>query len=385
MMYFVLIGIRFIKRLRLKQGESRKLVWIAVWASIGFLVVSGPYLGYLKKATGKWTFSLKGEANQQMEFAVYFNTAKVKDPLFHLTPDRKCLPCDLIYDSGNIRELKRYQEGSERIVRISLSKYAAKYVKNFYRVLKYAVPHTLTTILFILWSVGFFGQVYNRKRWRFIFFVFGNILFFWFILVPMFHVNDRYFIPLFPLCFIWIGRGCLVVAHWVSKNIQSIFPPESRIYRFRTVFSNRITLGFILVFVFSPEMARILTIQKFNPDMWAAPVELKEAGLWFKKQLKWPPVLLTNNKAVNYYAGQYDLQKGGSVSYDPVEQIVEYARFRQVEYVVFSSRYLGWFPNLKPLFESQNPCSGLERVYDRTDPVGVRTVIYRLIPEKRQE
>jgi hypothetical protein len=296
--------------------------------------------------------------------------------------DRKCLPCDLIYDSGNIRELEKYLGGKERIIRIPISQYAVKYVKNFYRVVKDALPHTLTMVLFILWPLGFFMNTYDRRQWSFLFFLLGNIFFFWFILVPMFHVNDRYFIPLLPLGFIWIGKGCLIVADWFSKNLQSIFSRESRIVRHRETFSQWITLAFILVFSFLPEMARILAIQKYNPDMWAPPVELKEAGLWLKKQSDQPPVLMSNNKAVNYYSGQYDLQKSCSFSYDPIGPILDYARYRGVEYLVFSNRYLSWFPNLMPLFEKESLPPDLKLVYDVTDPVGIQTVIYQLKPQQ---
>ena len=86
---------------------------------------------------------------------------------------------------------------------------------------------------------------------------------------------------------------------------------------------------------------------------------------------------MTLNKSVDFYAGQYDVKIGASFSYDPVEKNIAYARNRNCEYLVFSSRYLSWFGNLRPLVESME-LPGLKRIYDVLDHDGIRTVIYQI-------
>jgi hypothetical protein len=91
-------------------------------------------------------------------------------------------------------------------------------------------------------------------------------------------------------------------------------------------------------------------------------------------------VIADVNKAVDFYAGQMDIRKGASFSYDPVERNLAYARSRNASYFVFSSRYSAWFPNMNPLLDGKGIPAGLSLVYASDDPPGIRTVIYRIDP-----
>lgn len=365
----------------LGKGGAWKRVALPVVVLLGFLSLSAPYLVYLRQVMGKWTLSTKGEINQQMESAVYFNTGVIEDPFFHLTSDNRYLPYDMALHFGNVQELTKLQEGRQRFVSIPLSNYIKKYVRNFYHILKYSIPHLLTSVLFVLWVIGFFGQYYDRSLWGFIVYLVCNIFFYWFLVVPMFHVNDRYLAPFLPLCLVWVGPGCTGCYRWIIGNMGTLFSPRCRVYKWRPHLGRGVLLLGVLVFSFCPELARVVAIKKYDGNMWTEPVELKEAGLWLKEHTDHPPVLMSLNKAVDFYAGQYDMRMGASFSYDPLARNLAYARFRGVEYFVFTNRYVDFFPNLSSLIEEADRSAGLVLVYEKTYSTGIRAVIYQLVPE----
>jgi len=379
LVYGIFMGILIIKNL-VGRARNGRFVLVPILSVVGFLLLAMPYVIYLRQATGVWTLSTKGRVNQQLEAAVMFDNGTIKDPFLHLTPDNQSLPYDMAVHFGNVKELTSSEMGRRHVVTIPLKNYVRKYVTNFYRVVKYAVPHTMTSVIFILWAVGFFHERYDSRRWKLIFYLAANVAFFWFLLVPMFHVNDRYLMPLFPLCFIWVGQGSLVIYDWIVRALEGNTASEGRFFRHRHVLSGGLIGIAILAFSFLPELGKVIKIHKYNRDMWSEPVELKEAGHWLKAHTDHPPVLMSLNKTVDYYAGQFDMRKGASFSYDSVERNLAYAKNRGVEYLVLSSRYLDWFSNLRPFIESQNPSPEVSRVYDKTDPSGVRTVIYRVQP-----
>jgi len=346
----------------------------------GFFILAVPYLMYLHAGTGKWTLSTKGEVNQQLSAAVLFENEGIKDPFYHLTEDNMHLPYDMAYHIGNLNELNRIQEGNERIVHIPIQNYIKKYVRNVYLMLRFAIPRLFTAPLLVLWAIGFFGPIYQRKQWAKIGYLASFVLFFWFVVIPVFHVNDRYLAPMFPLMFIWIGNGCLILYRWLEENLKRFLPEGNRIH-FRPKRTALIVLmAGLAVFSFLPELAKVVSVSRDSNDMWSQPVELRKAGFWLKSQTSEPPVIMSLNKAVDFYAGQYDMKKGASFSYDSIERNLAYAIHRKVDFMVFSERYISWFPNLKPLIDNRNLPDGLQRVYNETGPSGLRTVIYRIVP-----
>jgi len=351
------------------QFQILKAVSILLITGTGFFILAFPYFLYLKNATGVWTISTKGMLNQQMQASVVFNDGPVKDPLFHVTADNQHLPYDMGLHFGNFNELKSLSDGQERIVHLSLSKYAFKYSRNIYRLLKEAIPQLFGVILFVLLVAGFLSPEAASQP-GFLIYLFLFVGFYWFGVVPLFHVNIRYLMPLLPLFFIWIGEGMRTLFHRLSH----LAGMQCRTAKWWIGAG----LGLIMTAgVLLPETGVILKQNQPSPDMWAQPLELKKAALWLKSTCEHPPVLMTLNKAIDFYAGQYNMKKGASFSYDSVEKNLAYARHRGCEYIVFTSRYLSWFENLKPLVADTDP-PGLEKIYDSTDTRGIRAVIYRI-------
>jgi 4-amino-4-deoxy-L-arabinose transferase-like glycosyltransferase len=380
---FLLVFTGFAGLLLLLKG-FRKCGWkripVCLWAFCGFTLFAGPYWLYLHEVTGHWTLSTKGSVNQQLEASVTFQDKSNPDPFYHLTPDNKHLPVDMAYHFGTLRELSGLRLQPGRVVSVSPAQFAEKYARNLYHAVKSAIPQALALVPFVLFVAGLTGSVLARRRLGFAGYLLGNLLFFWFLLVPMFHLNERYFLPLLPVCLIWTGRGMAALSQWAAENLRAAFPPGSEKSKWPSRFGTAAAVAFALGFGFLPEAARFAGMRAGSPDLWADPVELRRAGEWIRSRTDHPAILMDANKAVDYYAGQFDIRKGAAFSYDSPERNALYARHRGVEYMVFSSRYLSWYPNLLPLIEKRDLPAGLTLIYEDDRPAGVRTVVYRVSP-----
>ena len=338
---------------------------------LGFLIVASSYLIYLRHSTGQWTISTKGMLNQQMEAAVNFNDGPVKDPFFRLTSDNRYLPYDMGLHFGNFHDLKQITEGKDRIVRISLSRMMLKYGRNINELIQKTLPQLFGLFLLIPLIIGAFSSKVRYQNFGSLF-LFSFVLFYYFLVIPLFHITPRYLMPLFPIFFIWISEGCLLLWRrvrqvWEGKR----FPPA------KTALGRYLLFLLLVSCIFIPRFIQLISQNRAGAGMWHSPLELNKAALWLRNHTEGPPVLMTLNKSVDFYAGQYDVKIGASFSYDPVEKNIAYARNRNCEYLVFSSRYLSWFGNLRPLVESME-LPGLKRIYDVLDHDGIRTVIYQI-------
>jgi hypothetical protein len=350
---------------------------IAILAAAGFLAAAMPYLGYLHGLTGRWTLSTKASVNQQLESAVYFKNEANPDPFFHLTSDNRMLPYDMAWHFGNLDELAAKPEGKNRVVAFDASQMAVKYARNFYRVVKNRLSEALGLVVLVLFATGLFGARPDRRRLLETAYLLAFAGFFWFVVIPMFHVNNRYFQPLIPVCFVWAGAGAAALAGWFGGGLRVLWP-RNRIRSGRA--GAVLSAAFVFAFGVIPETARLAGIRADDPAMWADPVEMKAAGRWLAQNAGPAAVIADVNKAVDFYAGQMDMRKGASFSYDPVDRNIAYARHRGCRYLVHSSRYRTWFPSMDPVFEKEGLPPGLTLVYASDVPAGVRTVIYRIDP-----
>ncbi len=349
--------------------KKKRIALTALISLVGFLAAASPYLLYLHRATSRWMISGKS-ANQQAEAFVFANRGVWEKDLFRsLNESNTEVAVDQIYHQGTFH---RDRPGS--IVRISLPLLFRKYANNLYDVLRDGFPRAFTSVLFILFILGLFGKPWDSARLPRELYLCAYLVFFWFILIPLFHVIDRYFMPLMPLCFLWIGKGVLYLKSWIMETFGN-HPVFSR-YRAGRVALWILIGGILLTFV--PELARIMARSPLSREYWADPVEQKDAGLWLRDHAEGVPVIMSRNHAVDFYAGNYRIDQSVTIPTDSLDRILAYADYRNVQYLVLGERNLKDYPHLEHLLDGENVPGRLERIYESDRPAGLKTVIYRL-------
>lgn len=343
-----------------------------------FVMVASPYLMYLKKQTGVWTLSAKAAANQQFEAYEKGDedTDTDTDPFLALDKKNETVPFDQIYHQGDF--LQRTQDSPRQISTVKLGSFLARYFKNVYIMLKTTIPTMLTTILMILLSLGLFGDGPQRTRGKKIGFLLSFIGFYWFLVIPAFHITERYLTPLWPVCAIFVANGFWVFTKWLynSSSIEKV----SEKFHFRTMTVSNIFVG-VLVFTLSflPEFGKIVSRNPFSPDYWTPPMEQRIAGEWLKKHTDGPPVLMSRYQSVDIYAGNYDIHQSITIPDNAIERVVAYARNRGVQFIVLNERYKKDNPKITYLYESDIAPLGLKQIYAKRDASGYLTKIYQVL------
>ncbi|KAA3657307.1 MAG: hypothetical protein DWQ10_13615 [Calditrichaeota bacterium] len=366
--------------IRIKQFQKHLPALIAV-SLLGFFIFSVPYLIYVKNEMGMWTLSMKQQVNQQFA-ALDWAKDKTPEARFSLTEDNRYLPTDVAYHEGNFQVLvdESTTTGRESSVDIGMGILVKKYVENFFKVNRDGIPVLLTFAPFLLVALGLFGKAWTAEESKFNAYILMFILFWWFIGIPLFHVNLRYFAPQMPLLFIWLANGLVLltgVVHNTLKN-NDRWLPEFKFFKYKTLAVTIVSV-FILGFTYLPELGKILKRQQFDAEYWAEAVELKKAGEWLKTNTNGPIRIMSENKAVDYYAGLLDTRKTVSFPINKdFDRILAYAQYKKVDYLVVTDRYKTKFPNLQFLTDEQNTNEQLHLVYKDMNPAGIKTVIYHL-------
>jgi 4-amino-4-deoxy-L-arabinose transferase-like glycosyltransferase len=371
--YFaVFLGISGIWVLTGHFGKNIRKLLVAIIVLISFLITASPYLIYLHQQTGQWTISSKVSANQQFEANAFADTYF---EFWSLSEDNTRLPMDAIFHDGNLLQSQNRSDGSRG--RMNINAVLKKYFTNLYRMLKYEVPQAFSLILFIFFLLGLLWNSTGQAERGIEGYLLIFIILFWFVIIPLFHINQRYMLPGFTLCFIWIGRGVLIFIGEMREYIKNtiLLRKWSIVNQQSGPVISRILALCIILLPFGLEFGKIVTRNADSAEDWADAVELKEAGQWISERYSsGQPVLMSYNKAVDFYAGCYDIRKGASFSLDSFDRILDYARYRNVQYIVVSERDFGKFPNLKFLFHDDQIPEELELIYqnDRPSPSGVR-------------
>jgi 4-amino-4-deoxy-L-arabinose transferase-like glycosyltransferase len=346
-----------------RQHRRLATAKIMLVATAMALFVASPYILYLRQLTGEWIISGKYKVNR-------FDLPSIN----RLLPDNQNSPLDMAYHFGTFHEYDANtytgSDGSDR----NLGELAKRMAENVYKLLRYAIPGVITGPMFFLMALGLMAGRWTWPQIQLNLYLFSFIAFFWLIVIAFFHITERYLSPLLPLCFAWIGQGTVVL----YKRVQHFF----RLLPMRIFSSARcglaLTAGLLFVFSFLPELGRVVGRSSLSREVWADAVELKQAGNWLKANTNTPPTLMSYNKAVDFYAGQFDIRKTATFSYDSLDRILDYAARRSVNYLVIDERYQDEFPNLSFLLQPESAPEELKPVYEKAGAAGLRVVIYQL-------
>ncbi len=363
---FLCVGIVLVLYNIFSKAKKARLIVILLVSTIVFLAISSPYLIYLRKTVGKWTLSLKWE------------TARYDiGSLRKLSEDNKFLPVDMGWHIGNFHLLKSTQK---RVDSFSGSFLFKRVAKNYYDLIKTAIPRVLTGSLFILLILGIFGDPLQKEKLKCSVYLISYILFFWFALIPFFMPLERYMLPILPICFVWIGNGINVLYRWLISSFRSLFVNWPEFLEKANGISVLLIVIFLLFFSYLPELGKIINRDKYSTDPWADAIEQKKAGLWLKEHTDKPPIIMCQNHSIDFYAGNYNVRQSTNIPRNKLSRILEYAKYRGVEYIVLNERYLeNYYPHLSFLLEGKNVPPNLKLVYEDIEKNGLKTVIYKLL------
>ena len=116
-----------------------------------------------------------------------------------------------------------------------------------------------------------------------------------------------------------------------------------------------------------------------STEEWAPCIEQKKAGLWLKKNGVKSPIIMAYNHAVSFYAGNYNIKESVEIPENKIDRILEYAKFRNVKYLVLNDRYKHHHPLIEHLYEQRDIPQNLKLIYLDKEKNSLKTLIYEII------
>jgi 4-amino-4-deoxy-L-arabinose transferase-like glycosyltransferase len=364
------------------KNHRHRLVFVLVNAVLVFFIISSPYLYYLHQVTGKWTISSKGTTNMQGSITAMENKGRKLNPWLLLNEDNTHLPDDEIYHTGEF--LKYYQQtnhvndkhSNQNIVKISLFLILKKFVKNFYEVITTGISQVLSLPILMLAILGLFGKTWDYERICRELYLLSYVFFFWILVIPMFHITERYMLQMVPIVLIWSGQGIEQLLEWIQRTLLA----------FQAFWNKRILLALktIVVFVlvgsfFVPGLTRMTLKNPFSSEKWVEPAEQKKAGLWLKDNCTETPIIMAWNQAISFYAGNYNIKQTISIPQNDLDRVLAYARNRGAKYLALNEKNKEDFPTINYLLDESQAPPDLKLIYKDDSIAGLKTLIYEIL------
>lgn len=338
---------------------------------IGFAIFFLPYVVFLHQKTGQWTISQK--------IMINFPAADFDGDLLKLINNGQTTMQDRIWGDNYETDIQRSAESSPvkqtetappsgifSRVKTTVTILGAKSAILLKKQFRDYIPELIPYFFILIATIGFFCKPWTRFRTArelFLFSFFISTL----IGYALSAVELRYLFTLIPILICWVSHGIIEFSDWISKSLSNLTKAKLRI--------NPLLLTIFTLFVMVLWLIPSYRIQ-FKPDeLRNVPLEEKQAGLWIKNNSDNSPlIVLSSHGTPAFYAGAKHL----FVPDEDFSTVLQYARNRKVNYLIFSQRRLKITPNAFPVDE-QNLPQDLKIVYKDEQNPDFKIIVYRLL------
>jgi 4-amino-4-deoxy-L-arabinose transferase-like glycosyltransferase len=304
-----------------KFGEKRlferaTLVGLSLYVA-GFLLFFVPYAYYVYRETGSWMVSEKAGVT----FVTCLGLSEGDTGAFD--------SATWGLDSTGLEVFFFSRESYDVSMIDVIRAYPAEFVQLLVRNVRRFVGSLLSTRLFSFYLLPLMGLAFFKTAWskaR----VKGELLLLA-SLTPvgvflLFFVQDRYIATLLPILVIWLGLGVYELGVWLKGTMENLLGDRLlKLGNLRKALLAIPTVALVLFFV----VLQPRTIQQYT-NIGSFRPEHKTVGLWLRDNAPRDSVVMSRYPAIAFYA---------DTRWEPTPnaeyaQILDYARFNQVDYFV---------------------------------------------------
>lgn len=298
-----------------------------------FIAIAAPYVIYLHGELGKWTYSGKEPGNIYASIHnLRVNTLEWEKDVMGLTSD-----------GAEVRVKALSNEGDPASVLIKHPVQGAKiFARQCYIFINEELPRVFPIWLLPLLGLGLFGIAWDRRRTASV----GYLLLMMMpaVLILTMYAHSRFFMPFVPLVLIWVAEGWQRLERWADESIPMIFTQklQSRLQRLAPWL-----IGATVLLPLIAYSGAVVIGQSY-------PIGYKDAGLIVKEKAGTNQRIMSREFSTAYYSGGISV----ALPYADYQQTTEYARGKNVDFLVISSKELAeWRPGLERLMgeESGHP------------------------------
>lgn len=333
----------------------RTLTGLLLFVSL-FVLVSLPYMLYLYRHTGQWAVTGKLAITYDIGSAVI-----AKDPAEY---DRVTASLDSQGEEIIWYSEERFDRSLSEIVLSDPVAFARRIVSNARTLRSRFFERTsFSTLLLIPVFLGLFTDAWTRQRLEY-------EAFMALCMVPVlsflpFHVELRFFSPVYPALLLWTAHGLIRLGDWLARTLRNL--SSRRWCRWRVVLS------------WGPAVLVVLYLALMQPLAVRDGLEVtnfarREVGLWLKDNTPLNAKIMARDLSIAVYA-ERELVPSPHAEY---ERYIGYARSRGADYLIADEWELTVLrPQLGFLLNTDQPPDDLELAYEYRDEKGL-TVVYRI-------
>ncbi len=333
--------------------EKKTLVNLLLFGLV-FVIVSAPYPLFLKKESGKLSFSgktkmilLVGAMDVKTREGYAGRLGEDGDEFFDYS--------DLVKDKtvlGMIAENPAVLMGGSLLQ-----------LKNFAVTLLSWKVFPAFLMGFVL--IGVFRDPWDRIR-------LGHELFLFVCCIPFmvfltFLIWPRYLIPMTPILVLWAARGVVAIEDWIVQTASFFRQSNEPLPRWiRLIPAVAVTIPLLAILAGKPIKAKMLH---------QYPVEYKEAGKWMNANLPADAMILTRKPEVAYYARRLM----HPLPNEDTPTIIHYAGIHDIDYMVVAEFTIASRPQLEYLLVDETFPDDLSLIYDGKAPNGRKIRVFQII------
>lgn len=337
------------------KGQKRRWTVHISLIIIGFLIVSSPYILYLKRDTGRWSLSKKAEITILLGEGV----GKREDWGHFYEKFSHGL-------SENAKEIG-YQRGAQYKGMIGYSLHnrrelIRRYLVNLHLVNKYVIPGLFPPIIILLAGLGLFRGVLQETKKSLLLF----LAFIPYFSLPFLVVPPRYFLLFVPLILIWAGKGVVEINKWFMELLLT-FREKWKKIRIKPVILESILI-FLVLLSFVPFTFRPFLKGEIEPNFY------KDIGLWIRDNLPQNAVIMSRKPWIPFYAQREEVP----LPYAPFPEIIKFAHYQGANYLIADENVIGDRPNLRFLFDEDYKSGKIKIIHRFKNKAGRKIYLYKI-------
>lgn len=319
------IPVLFMVRL-LRKDRIRTILRYALLTVVIYLLISLPYLIYIRNTTGRWSFtgaagmafvSMQGlSENNNMTFdKATWEIDPVSKEVYLFAPSSETEPLMVALFSDPIALLRRIRAGASAAIDVVFN-------------LK-MIPWYFGVIAFI----GLFAQPWNKRR------LYGELALITSLSAPLAHIPffavERYLAGVLLPALVWMGVGIWIIGRWLAGTWENLCNSEANTRLQRVLVLTPATILIMLSLALGPRVWSIMQrTHSFQPGHLAVALELQTLGA------QPGDVVMSRYPAIAFHAGT----RWAATPAEDWPTVVEYARRHHARYLAID----GWEASLRP-------------------------------------
>ncbi len=319
--------------------------------ALTFFIVAAPYLYFLYQNTGKLCLTVKAKPN--LIAGIILDGKDMGDMNRNDINFYEKVFSNYDEETNSMKLPEEFANVSvEETVSNNQNEFLKRYIRGFLSEIKVLINQYLFSISLIP-IFALFIFLFKTKKLSgeiFILSLFPAILL---LMFPAFHLESRYLLQVMVFIILLSSLGLSIK----SKSVLNI-----KGFKFPSALFLKILKALIIILVFCNFIAVCIWSSRKLPDY---PLEHKLAGEYLKNNSDYSPeksVIMSRKPYVSFYA---ENKKGGvPVPYTSSENILRFAKARNVSYIVIDERWLGIRDNYSEMANFDKYSDDVELFYE---------------------